>query len=200
MFSSQKQYWRIALILALLCHAVFLLIKFQKIIPESEQIISIQLNSVQPTIVEQKATPEEQETEFKKEKEVAVEDQKVETKKPQLEQVLTKTVVPKQNQTVIISAKAISDFADQESKRDSLSHQQQEKAFSDSFKDPLVINNNQPITELKDSSGETHVRAEIAGKPVCYRTNNAMVKDEWDVDAVLFYECSEKKQEFKLRR
>lgn len=200
MFSSQKQYWRIALILALLCHAVFLLIKFQKIIPESEQIISIQLNPVQATIVEQKATPEEQQTEFKKEKEVAVQDQKVETKKPQLEQVLTKTVVPKPNQTVIISAKAISDFADQESKRDTLSRQQQQKAFSDSFRDPLVINNNQPITELKDSSGETHVRAEIAGKPVCYRTNNAMVKDEWDVDAVLFYECSEKKQQFKLRR
>lgn len=200
MFSSQKPYWLIALILALLCHAVFLLIKFQKTIPEAEQIISIQLNSVQPTTVEQKATPEEQETEFKKEKEVAIDDQKVETKKPQLEQVLTKTAVPKQNQTVIISAKAISDFADQETKRDTLNQQQQQKAFSDSFKESLVVNKNQPITELKDSSGETHVRAEIAGKPVCFRTNNAMVRDEWNVDTVLFYRCSKKKREFKLRR
>lgn len=202
MVGLRKQVWLIALLLALLCHALILLLQFNKEVINPDKTISIKLTPLQP-VVEQQQIPDQKNNEPDEVKQVAADKPYVSPEKTiNTEQVLSKTEVPNtgQTQTVIISAKTISNFADQESKRDTLSHQQQQKAFSDSFKESLVVNNNQPITELNDSYGDTHVRAKLAGKPVCYRTNNAMVKDEWDVDAVLFYECPEKKQEFKLRR
>lgn len=202
MVGLPKQVWVIALLLALLCHVVIMLLQFNKEVINPKKTISIKLAPVQP-VVEQQQIQDQTNNESDDVKQVAADNPEVSPEKTiNAEEVLTKTEVPNtgQTQTVVISAKTISNFADQESKRDTLSHQQQQKAFSDSFKEPLVVNNKQPITELNDSYGDTHVRAKLAGKPVCYRTNNAMVKDEWDVDAVLFYECSEKKQEFKLRR